>query len=106
MVDHEFTIGVEVTNLEEVKQLRKELERIKELKKEIKELEKDDKEDTSPLNIPDDSFPSRRTKFWVKDADETFGPEEEFEPHNKGTGFYMKTEEDEENVIADTQFEI
>lgn len=103
MVDHEFTIGVEVTNLEEVKQLRKELERIKELKK---ELEKDDEEDTSPLDIPDDPFPSRRTKFWVEDADETFGPEEEFEPHNKGTGFYMKTEEDEENVIADTQFEI
>jgi len=92
MPDHNITIGVEILNLEEVKELRKELERIKELKEEIKELEKEedegtDKYPTDPIDIDPDPSPNpRRPKFWLENE------EREFKANDK--------------ILAGTQFEI
>jgi len=99
MPDHELTIGVNILNLEEVKELRKELER-------IKELEKEEDSTTHPTDFPDIGDPNpnpsdpftpektpKRPRFWVSlDSD---GEVTEFDPF-----------ENEDDVKAETSFQV
>lgn len=77
-------------NLEQVKELRKELEKIRDLKKEINDLEKDGGEDNNPLDLPEPPQPSRRPRFWLNTGSEKTA----FEPFN------------DEKVKAETSFQV
>jgi len=107
MPDQELTIGVNVVNLDEIKELRKELERIKELKEEIKEMQEEEKTEpgVTPSDVPDIDpnpnprpFPEpeypQRPRFWVSLDSE--GEVTEFDPF----------ENDEDDIKAETSFEV
>lgn len=103
MPDQSITVNVNVENLEQLKELRRELEKIKELKEDIQDLEQD--EENTDLGIDDTDFPDigepipdpnvpspkrepypeypRRPRFWVnigssdeKEFDIDFGEED------------------------------
>lgn len=110
MPDQSITVAVEVENLEEVKELRKELEKIRDLKKELQELEKDEEDedgwnpiepdddhrkfpwkphdDPNPRPFPEPEYP-KRPRFWVMD-----GEEKQFEF------------EDDDSIKAETTFQV
>jgi len=88
----ELSVNVNV-NLEEVKELRKELEKIRDLKKEINDLDEEDNITDEDIDIGD-PYPRRRPKF-----------PKYFCGTTSETGFNIEVDEDE-NIMATTNLEL
>lgn len=95
MPDQTLTIEVNILNLEEVKELRRELEKIKELNEEINEP------DNNPLDIPDIDNPAPPRPEYPEDL-----PKWRTNDDEKGKYFITTDNEEDSETIVETSLEI